>query len=103
MKKEKIEKRDRKLDLKKMIDLRSLLPPPVDVEADGGEYDDDDEEDGDDDGRCRRPAGRRHASYLVLAIAATVVDLAVARRVVETLSAVLTLADKWQSLGLLGG
>ena len=29
--------------------LRSLLPPPVDVEPDSGQDDDDDEEDRDDD------------------------------------------------------
>ena len=83
--------------------LRSLLPPPVDVEPDGGQDDDDDEEDGDDDGGRGRSSGRRNSPDLVLAIPAAVVGLAAARRVVQTDAAVLALADQRQGLGLLGG
>ena len=83
--------------------LRSLLPPPVDVEPDSGEDDDDDEEDGDDDGGRGRSSGRRNSPDLVLAITAAVVGLAAARRVVQTDAAVLALADQRQGLGLLGG
>ena len=86
-----------------MIDLRSLLPPPVDVEPDGGQDDDDDEEDGDDDGGRGRSSGRRNSPDLVLAIPAAVVHLAAAGGVVQADSAVLTLAHQRQGLGLFSG
>ena len=80
-----------------------MLPSPVDVKSKSGEDDNDDEENGDDDSRRRRSAGRRDPPDLVLAIASAVVDLAVARRVVETDTAVLAFADQRQSFRLLGG
>lgn len=80
--------------------LRSLLPSPVDVETDSGEDDDDNEEDGDDDGRRRRSSGRWHASNLVLAVPAAVVDLAVARRVVQAHATVLAFAHQRQGFRL---
>lgn len=91
------------LKLIKWNNLRFLLSSPVDVESDCRQNDDDDQEDWNDDGRRWSAAGRRNSPDFVLAVAAAVVDLAAAGGVLQTNSAVLTLANQRQGLGLFSG